>query len=51
MPIMLFKGKYDSVKALYEYLKILPLSENMKLLQGNIIRKLINNCHSGCIEK
>ena len=35
--IMLFKGKYDLVKPFYEYLKILPLSENIKLLQGKFM--------------
>ena len=37
MRIMLFKGKYDLVKPFYEYLKILPLSENIKLLQGKFM--------------
>lgn len=37
MRIMLFKGKYDLVKPFYEYLKILPSSENIKLLQGKFI--------------
>ena len=29
MCIMLFKGKFDSVKLFCEYLKILPVSENI----------------------
>ena len=31
---MLFKDKYNSVKPFYGYLNILPLSDNIKLLQG-----------------
>ena len=37
MFIMLFKGKYDSLKPFYEDLKILLLSKNIKLLQGKFI--------------
>ena len=48
---MLFKGKYDSVKPFYEYLNILPLSENIKQLQDKFMWKLINNCHTGCIKE
>ena len=29
MRIILFKGKYNSVKLFYEYLKILPLSKHI----------------------
>ena len=43
MFLMLFKGNYDSVKPFYDYLKILPLSENVKLLQGKCVWKVISN--------
>ena len=47
---MLFKQKYDSVKPFYKYLKILPLSENIKLLQCKFMWKLVNNCHPCCVK-
>ena len=34
--------KFDSVKPFYEYLQILPFKDNMKLLQGKFMWKLVN---------
>ena len=51
MHVMQFKGKYGLIKPFYEYLKILPLSENIKLLQGKFMWKLLNNCRPSCIKK
>ena len=34
--------KFDSVKPFYEYLNILPFKDNMKLLQGKFMWKLLN---------
>ena len=49
--IMLFKGKYDSIKQCCEYLKTLPLSEIIKLLQGTFMWKLIKNYYSECVKE
>ena len=43
---MLFKGKHDSVKPYYEYLQILPLSDNIKLLRGKFMWNLLNQNQS-----
>ena len=40
---MLFKDKYDSVKPFYEYLNILLLLYNIKLLQGKYMWNLFNS--------
>ena len=37
MFIMLFQGKYDSLKPCYEDPKILILSETIKLVQGKFV--------------
>ena len=37
--------KFSSVKPFYEYLKILPFKDNMKLLQGMFMWKLVNAVH------
>ena len=37
MFIMLFQGKYDSLKPCYEDPKILLLSETIKLVQGKFV--------------
>ena len=34
---MMGMDKFDSVKPLYEYLKMLPFKDNMKLLQGKFM--------------
>ena len=34
---MMGMDKFDSVKPLYEHLKMLPFKDNMKLLQGKFI--------------
>ena len=39
---MMDMDKCDSVKRFCEYLKILPLKDNMKLLQGKFMWKLVN---------
>ena len=41
--------KFDSVKAFYEYLKMLPFKDNMKLLQGKFMWKLVNAVHPNFI--
>ena len=38
---MLFNNRYDTVKPFYKYLNILPLAENIKLLQGKLLQKLL----------
>ena len=39
---MMNMDKFDSVKPFYEYLNILPFKDNMKLLQGKFMWKLVN---------
>ena len=46
---MMDMDKFDSVKPFYEYLKILPFKDNMKLLQGKFIWKLVNAVHPNSI--
>ena len=41
--------KFDAVKPFYKYLKILPFKNNMKLLQGKFIWKLVNAVHPNSI--
>ena len=43
--------KFDSVKPFYEYLKILPLKNNIKLLQGKFIWKLVNALHPNSVSE
>ena len=43
--------KFDSVKPFYEYLKILPFKDNMKLLQGTFMWKLVNAVHPNSISE
>ena len=46
------KDKFDSVKPFYEYLNILPFKDNMKLLQGKFMWKLVNAvCPNSISEK
>ena len=42
---MMFKEKRHTVKPLYEYLKILPVSSNNELLQAKFMKKLILQEH------
>ena len=42
---MLLKYRFDNVKPLYKPLNILPLTKNIKLLQGKFIRRLIAKKH------
>ena len=41
MRTMLFKNRYDNGKPFYKHLNILPLTKNIKLLQGKFIWKLL----------
>ena len=43
--------KFDSVKPFYEYLKILPFKDNMKLLLGKFMWKLVNPVHPNSISE
>ena len=43
--LMMFKEKRHAAKPLYEYLKILPVSSNNKLLQANFMKKHILQEH------
>ena len=43
--------KIDSVKPFYEHLKILPCKDNMKLLQGKFMWKLVNAVHPNSISQ
>ena len=42
---MMFKDKKHIAKPLYNYLKILPLELNIKLLQAKFMKKLILKEH------
>ena len=48
---MMDMDKFDSVKPFYEYLKILPFKDNMKLLQGKFMWKLVNAVHPNSISE
>ena len=49
---MMNMDKFDSVKLFYEYLNILPFKDNMKLLQGKFMWKLVNAvCPNSISEK
>ena len=48
---MMDMDKFDSVKPFYEYLKILPFKDNMKLLQGKFMQKLVNAVHPNSISE
>ena len=39
---MMNMDKFDSVKLFYEYLNILLFKDNMKLLQGKFMWRLVN---------
>ena len=41
MRTMLFKNRFDNVKAFYKHLNILPLTKNVKLLQGKFMWKIL----------
>ena len=43
--------KFDSVKPFYEYLNLLPFKDNMKLLQGKFMWKLVNAVCSNSISE
>ena len=47
----LFKGKYESSKPLYKYLKILPLTETIKHNQGKFLWKPVNNQQPKCLQE
>ena len=40
--IMMFKGKMETVQPLYEYLNILPLNLNRKLLCAKFMQNLVS---------
>ena len=42
---MMFKGKRESLHPLYEYLNILPLNLNRKLLCAKFMQKLVSKKH------
>ena len=44
-------NKFDFVKPFYEYLKILPFKDNMKLFQGKFMWKLVNTVHLNSISE
>ena len=46
MSTMLFKNSDDNVKPLYKYLNILPLRENIKLLQRKFMWKFLTKKQS-----
>ena len=49
---MMNMDKFDSVKLFYEYLNVLPFKDNMKLLQGKFMWKLVNAvCPNSISEK
>ena len=47
---MVFKGKRETVQPLYEYLNILPLNLNRKLLCAKFMQKLVAKKHPIVIE-
>ena len=49
MCTMLFKNRFDNVKQFYKHLNILPLTKNIKLLQGKFIWKLLAKKHPDSI--
>ena len=48
---MMDMDKFNSVKPSYEYLNILPFKDNMKLLQGKFMWKLVNAVHPNSISE
>ena len=46
---MMNMDKFDSVKPFYEYLNILPFKDNMKLLKGKFMWKLVNAVYPNSI--
>ena len=48
---MMDMDKFDSVQSFYEYLKILPFKDNIKLLQGKFMWKLVNAVHPNAISE
>ena len=49
MRTMLFKNRFDNVKPFYKHLNILPLTKNIKLLQGKFMWKLLAKKHPDSI--
>ena len=49
MHTVLFKNRFDNVKPFYKQLNILPLTNNMKLLQGKFMWKLLAKKHPDSI--
>ena len=49
MCTMLFKNRFDNVKPFYKHLNILPLTKNIKLLQGKFMWKLLAKKHPDSI--
>ena len=47
---MMFKGKMETVQPLYEYLNILPLNLNRKLLRAKFMQKLVSKKHPTVIK-
>ena len=41
MRTMLFKNRFENVKPFYKNINILPLTKNIKLLQGKFMWKLL----------
>ena len=46
---MLFKNRFDNVKPFYKHLNIIPLTKNIKLLQGKFMWKLLAKNHPNSI--
>ena len=49
MCTVLFKNRFDNVKPFYKHLNILPLTKNIKLLQGKFMWKLLAKKHPDSI--
>ena len=49
MGTMLSKNRFDNVKPFYKHLNILPLTKNIKLLQGKFMWKLLAKKHPDSI--
>ena len=49
MHTVLFKNRFDNVKPFYKHLNILPLTNNMKLLQGKFMWKHLAKKHPDSI--
>ena len=45
MSTILFKNRYGNVKPFYKHCNILPLTKNIKLLQGKFMWKLLAKKH------